>query len=69
MTKGIFKQFQHRHEFTEDGEFTVMTDVFDYTSPLGQLGRIADNLFLKKYMTRFLIKRNQVIKEFAEMEH
>lgn len=68
MTKGIFKSFSHRHEFKQDGEITTMTDVFDYTSPLGGLGKIADRLFLKQYMTRFLIKRNQVIKQYAEMD-
>jgi len=46
----------------------VMEDVFDYDTPLGFLGRLADQLFLEKYMTRFLEKRNQVVKEFAESE-
>lgn len=68
MTKGAFKSFKHKHHFeTIDGK-TIMTDVFDYQSPLGILGRLADTLFLKKYMTRLLNKRNGVIKEFAETE-
>lgn len=45
-----------------------MTDRFDYKSPLGFLGRLADLLFLEKYMTRLLIKRNKTIKELAESE-
>lgn len=68
MEKGIFKRFQHVHTFEEkDGE-TIMTDVFDYDSPLGILGKIADKLFLEKYMTYFLEKRNQTIKDFAESD-
>ena len=68
MVKGAFKRFKHDHIFEErDGE-TLMIDVFEYDSPLGFLGRIADALFLEKYMTRLLVKRNEMIKEFAESE-
>ena len=49
MTKGIFKRFNHKHIFEEHNEITLMTDVFDYESPLGIFGRIADRLFLKSY--------------------
>ena len=68
MQKGAFKRFKHEHFFEEQNGVVVMNDVFDYTSPLGFLGKIADKLFLKKYMTRFLIERNNIIKEFAESE-
>jgi hypothetical protein len=43
-----------------------MTDFFDYKSPFGIFGKLADKLFLEKYMTELLIKRNQTVKEFAE---
>lgn len=43
-----------------------MVDVFEYTSPLGILGNLADTLFLKNYMTALLTERNRVLKEFAE---
>ena len=45
-----------------------MTDFFDYKSPLGILGKLADKLFLKKYMTELLIERNRIVREFAESE-
>ncbi len=66
MEKGIFKRFKHEHIFKEDQGQTLMIDVFDYESPLGILGQIADKLFLKKYMQNLLEKRNETIKEFAE---
>jgi len=66
MTKGIFKRFKHQHIFNDALNGTEMIDIFDYESPLGFLGKIADVLFLKKYMTNLLEKRNQTIKEFAE---
>ena len=71
MLKGAFKSFRHEHHFEtysfadfENG--TSMTDIFDYQSPLGLLGQLADTLFLKNYMTQFLQKRNETVKEFAE---
>ena len=66
MAKGIFKRFKHQHYFEEYKGGTLMTDLFEYRSPLRILGRIADTLFLKKYMTELLIKRNDQIKELAE---
>ncbi len=68
MMKGAFKNFKHKHVFESRQNGTLMSDYFDYTSPLGFLGKIADSLFLKKYMTNFLKKRNTTIKAFAESE-
>lgn len=68
MEKGIFKRFKHEHFFEDRDGKTLMIDVFDYESPLGILGRIADKLFLEQYMQSFLEKRNDVIKAFAESD-
>ena len=60
---GSFQRFDHDHYFEATNEgATLMTDVFDYTSPLGWFGRLADRLFLESYMTAFLMKRNLLIK-------
>ena len=69
MVQGAFKSFVHTHQFEEVPEGIIMTDVFDYQSPFGVLGRLADFLFLKKYMKRFLEKRNEVIKAYAEKQN
>lgn len=45
---------------------TLMVDTFDYTSPFGGLGKLVDHLFLAKYMTQFLEKRNYNVKKIAE---
>jgi ligand-binding SRPBCC domain-containing protein len=68
MVKGAFKSFTHEHHFEDLNGKTIMTDVFDYRSPFGLLGRLIDSLFLKKYMTDLLEKRNQIVKEFAESD-
>ncbi len=66
MVSGAFKKFRHEHHFSESSDGTLMTDLFNYTSPFGFLGRLADQLILKKYMTKLLAQRNSVIKDFAE---
>lgn len=66
MIDGAFESFRHQHLFTEINGGTIMMDLFEYKSPLGILGKLADKLFLKKYMTNLLEKRNCTIKDFAE---
>ncbi|OAQ39734.1 cell division protein [Pedobacter psychrophilus] len=68
MQKGAFKEFKHEHHFKKLNQTTLMTDIFDYKSPYGFLGKLADKLFLEKYMTKLLAERNNVIKEFAESD-
>jgi ligand-binding SRPBCC domain-containing protein len=68
MVKGAFKSFRHEHYFEDSNGYTLMTDVFVFESPLGILGMIANMLFLKQYMCNLLMKRNNVIKEFAERD-
>jgi ligand-binding SRPBCC domain-containing protein len=68
MVSGAFKSFKHQHIFEKNGEETLMKDIFDFTSPLGFLGRLADKLVLKKYMTNLLEERNKVIKDYAETD-
>lgn len=66
MVAGAFAGFHHTHRFEPVAEGTRMTDVFDYRSPLGPLGRLADVLFLERYMRRFLTVRSEALKRMAE---
>lgn len=68
MQNGAFKWFRHQHIFSENENSILMTDIFEYESPFGILGKCADKLFLKKYMTNLLEKRNETIKEYAESD-
>jgi ligand-binding SRPBCC domain-containing protein len=66
MVRGAFRSFRHEHQFHEiDGE-TEVVDIFDYTAPLGPLGRLADVLFVSRYMTNLLRDRNAYLKRAAE---
>jgi ligand-binding SRPBCC domain-containing protein len=66
MLRGAFERFDHDHFFTESDDGTTMRDVFDYSSPLGPLGWVADRLFLTRYLRSFLAVRNRVLKTVAE---
>ncbi|WP_159881967.1 SRPBCC family protein [Paenibacillus puerhi] len=69
MVSGAFRRFYHEHKFEVSGSGTLVTDTFDYTSPLGGLGRLVDALFLERYMKRLLAQRNQVIRRIAEARY
>ncbi|MBJ6118822.1 SRPBCC family protein [Pontibacter sp. BT310] len=64
--KGAFTFLVHDHFFESQGDKVVMKDIFNFKSPLGFIGRIADTFILEKYLTELLVKRNQAIKYFAE---
>jgi ligand-binding SRPBCC domain-containing protein len=69
MVSGAFKRFRHEHTFELLDGGTLMTDKFDYTSPFGPLGKLADVLFLRSYMERLLLRRNEYIKYNAERQN
>jgi ligand-binding SRPBCC domain-containing protein len=66
MVRGAFQRFDHDHYFETAGDWTQLRDVFDFTSPLGVLGRVMDHLILVRYMTRLLEERNATLKALAE---
>ena len=66
MIKGAFKSMKHQHIFREERGKTLMIDVFEFESPLGILGKIFNQIFLKNYLKEFLLERNRMIKEIAE---
>jgi ligand-binding SRPBCC domain-containing protein len=68
MQKGAFKRLRHTHEFQETPGGTLMIDTLDFASPFGALGAIADRLFLRRYMQRFLKRRSQALKRMAEKQ-
>ena len=68
MVSGDFKSLKHQHHFKSIGNGTLLIDLFDFESPWGGLGKLANTLFLTNYMRRMLERRNAVIKEYAESE-
>jgi ligand-binding SRPBCC domain-containing protein len=68
MVRVAFDQMQHLHQFEAHGNGTLMSDTFEFRSPLGWIGKLVDKLVLKKYMKRFLVVRNAEIKRIAESD-
>ncbi|GGA85191.1 SRPBCC family protein [Ornithinibacillus halotolerans] len=66
MVRGAFHSFRHTHQFFEIDGGTKMVDIFDYRSPFGFIGVLADKWFLEKYMATFIRNRARELKKFAE---
>ncbi len=68
MQQGDFKKFSHDHFFKAVDGKTEMSDKIILESPFGIFGKMGTSLFLKKYIRKFLIERNETIKEYAETD-
>lgn len=67
MVRGIFRYMQHDHFFRAvTTTQTEMKDVFRFAAPIPVLGRVAENLFLGRYMRELLAERNAALKQIAE---
>lgn len=66
MQKGAFKSLRHQHIFQSVNGKTQMTDVFEFESPFGLIGKLFNALFLTDYLRKFLLQRNELIKTIAE---
>lgn len=66
MISGAFKTMEHRHDFEQVGDRTVMKDRFRFEAPFGIIGTAVERVVLQAYMKRFLDIRNQRIKHIAE---
>jgi ligand-binding SRPBCC domain-containing protein len=68
MISGAFASMRHTHRFFPDGTGTRMEDEFHFSAPLGPLGRLAEWMFLTRYMDKFLRTRNHTLKQLAESD-
>ena len=68
MSKGDFKSFHHEHHFKAADNGTIVIDMINFESPYGVIGKIFNSFFLKSYIEKLLIKRNGVIKDYAETQ-
>jgi ligand-binding SRPBCC domain-containing protein len=69
MLKGAFHDITHLHEFVSQPPGTLMIDLFEFHAPLGFLGKLAETLFLTRYMKGLLLTRNRYLKRAAEAEN
>lgn len=67
MVRGAFATFRHEHRFEalEEG-LTRVSDLFTFRSPLGPLGRLADAMFLTRYMRGVLTEHAETLRTVLE---
>lgn len=68
MIQGDFTSFYHEHHFKAVHNGTILIDKINFETPYGMIGKIANSIFLRSYLEKFLVKRNAVIKEYAETQ-
>jgi ligand-binding SRPBCC domain-containing protein len=68
MTDGDFSSMKHEHHFKQVNNGSLIIDLFSFQSPYGNFGKIANRIFLTRYLKKLLEHRNNFIKEYAESE-
>jgi ligand-binding SRPBCC domain-containing protein len=68
MVEGTFRSMKHEHHFKPIENGTLAIDFFNFETPYGALGKMINNVFLRRYMERLLEQRNQMIREYAESD-
>jgi len=58
---GPFKVFHHEHRFVEVDGGTSAHDIVRFAAPLGPLGRLAEQLVLKRYLPHLIDVRNEFL--------
>lgn len=59
QVKGPFRWFRHIHQFSQESGGTTMVDRVDFAAPFGPLGRLAEKLFLARYLQKLIEERNR----------
>ena len=68
MVEGAFRSMKHEHHFKPVDNGTLAIDIFTFETPYGALGKMVNNIWLRKYMERLLDQRNRMIREYAESD-
>lgn len=65
MIRGDFISFHHKHFFKPADNGTIIIDIVSFETPYGLLGKIVNKFFLTAYIEKLIIKRNDVIRQYA----
>lgn len=68
LSIGPFNNIVHEHYFEEKDGKTIMKDVFRLKATLGKLGVGFNHQYVQTELKKWIVKRNQSIKEYAENE-
>jgi ligand-binding SRPBCC domain-containing protein len=64
----LFPSIVHDYYFYDISQETVMVNHFYYKIRWGLIGEVMNSLFMKKYLTRIITKRNDLLREYAETD-
>lgn len=64
--KGPYRLWRHTHTFREQAGGVEMTDVVEYSLPLGPLGRLAHWLFVEREVNRIFDYRFSVLQTYFQ---
>jgi ligand-binding SRPBCC domain-containing protein len=65
MIKGDFISFFHEHFFKPAENGTIIIDIINFETPYGFLGKLVNQFFLNSYLEKLIVKRNEVIRQYA----
>ena len=68
QVKGDLKSFRLESHFKQVENGTILINILTFEGPRDFLGSLIGKFFLKSYLEKFLLKRNEVIKQYAETE-
>jgi ligand-binding SRPBCC domain-containing protein len=61
QTRGPFRSFRHEHLFEPAVGGSVMIDRIHFSTPLGVLGKVVENLVLERYLRRLIEERGRYL--------
>ncbi|TQS46602.1 SRPBCC family protein [Cryptosporangium phraense] len=67
QVRGPFASLRHDHFFAPTGAGTLVTDRIGWRSPLGPVGRLADEVAVRRQLLGILTARNTHLKRRAEI--
>ena len=68
IEESVFHSIVHDYYFYDISEETVMINHLYYRTRWGLAGNILNLIFLNKYLTRLITKRNELLREYAESD-
>jgi ligand-binding SRPBCC domain-containing protein len=68
QVKGDLKVYRHEHFFKPADNGTIMIDIIEYGGPRDLLGAVAGKRYLADYLEKFIQKKADLIREYAETD-
>ncbi|ALV42475.1 cyclase [Pseudarthrobacter sulfonivorans] len=65
QVRGPFKTFRHVHEFESTATGSIMTDRVEFRAPFGILGRLVEDLVLRRYLQRLIVDRGRFLSSMS----